>query len=90
MLITRMEIVGAEENTFNNEKYQSHRAAQSEPQKLEGKRRKERLKKIMNGEGGEKDEANSQRSFLCCLFSGGQKRMRTTEPLAIIPSLDAF
>ena len=87
-IITRMDITGTEDNTLKNEKYQSRRAAQRRTSKLEGKRRKQKLRKMMNAEGRERDEANSQRSFLCCLFL--RLRTRTKEPLDITPGLPDF
>lgn len=62
-----MDITGAEDNSFNDEKYQSHRAAQSWASKTGGKE-EPRLRRMMSVEGRQRDEANSQRSFLCCLF----------------------
>lgn len=51
-VITRMNITGTEDNTLKNEKYQSLRAAQRWTSKLEGKRRKQKLRKMMNAEAG--------------------------------------
>lgn len=48
-VITRMDITGTEDNT---EKYQSLKAAQRWTSKLEGKRRKQKLREMMNAEAG--------------------------------------